>query len=107
MRTRAAVERGGPILVTVRLWVRLWTAPGGEAAFRRFEDAAFAAMARYGAAPEVEHGPGDGGPDEVRRFRVPSPGAFAGYRADPGMARLAPLRAEAVARTKVDVEPAD
>lgn len=91
----------GPILVTVRLWI----APGGREAFRRFEAAAFAAMARYGAsAPDVAAG-GDGA-DETHRIRFPSRAAFDAYRLDEGLTKLAPLRATAIARTEVTVAPA-
>lgn len=88
------------------LLVSLFIHPGQEAAFRRFEAAAAAIMARHGGRIErvIRPLPGVGGappPHEIHLISFPDARAFAAYRADAALAALAPLRAAAIARTEI------
>ena len=87
------------------LVVSLRVHPGREAEFERFESAAAAIMRRYGGAIErriaVDPGADAARPDEVHVVTFPDRAAFDRYRADPDLAPLAALRAEAIRDTVV------
>jgi hypothetical protein len=73
-------------------------------AFRRFETAAAAVMRGHGGAIERVIVEDDGAADTLREVHVvtfPSADAWSTYRADPALAALAALRAEAVVSTEL------
>ena len=87
------------------LVVSLHVHPGREAEFERFETAATAIMRRHGGAIErrvaLEPGEGADRPHEVHVVTFPDRAAFDRYRADPDLAPLAALRAQAIRDTVV------
>jgi antibiotic biosynthesis monooxygenase (ABM) superfamily enzyme len=94
---------GGQGLV---LLVELFVHPGREAEFRRFETEASRIMRRHGGRIDRvirPTGPAQGGdlPHEVHVVSFANPAGLDAYRADPELAALAPLRAAAIARTRV------
>jgi hypothetical protein len=72
-------------------------------AFRSFERAAAAVMAKYGGAIERAIVVDDGSAplQEIHVVSFPDEQAFAAYRADEGLGRLAPLRERSVIRTEI------
>ena len=101
---------GSPIVLVVSLYVR-----GGRVQeFRQFEARAAEIMRTHGGVIERVIRPeaaanGAEVPQEIHVVTFPSTDAFAGYRADPELVALAPLRELAIARTDViigrDAEP--
>jgi len=87
------------------LVVALHVHPGREAEFERFERAASAIMRRHGGAIErriaVDPGEDAARPHEVHVVTFPDRAAFDCYRADPDLAPLAALRAQAIRDTVV------
>src|SRR5258708_34312417 len=89
------------------LVVILTVRAGAAAAFRAYEQAAAAIMARHGGAidrvvvipPDADDA--GGLPREVHLVRFPSAQAPADYRNEPALAALAPDRAHAVASTEI------
>lgn len=78
---------------------------GREAEFERFETAAASIMRRHGGSIErriaVEPGGNGAQPAEVHLVTFPDRAAFDRYRADPDLAPLAALRADAIRETIV------
>jgi uncharacterized protein (DUF1330 family) len=90
------------------LLVELFVRPGRAAEFRRFETEAARVMRRHGGRIERVIRPtgparGDALPHEIHVVSFESAAGFDAYRADPELARLAPLRESAIARTSVTV----
>ncbi|MGE0161359.1 MAG: DUF1330 domain-containing protein [Gemmatimonadales bacterium] len=87
------------------LVVGLWTAPGRDDDFERFETAAFSIVARHGGSLArrlaLRDGPGSDAPDEMHIVTFPSRDAYESYRNDPDVASLAALRVRAVLRTVI------
>jgi len=90
------------------LVVSLFIHPGREVEFRQFETEAARVMKKYGG--QIAHvirptGSGQSGssPHEIHIVSFPSLESFEAYRGDPDLARLAPLRQAAIARTEVIV----
>ena len=87
------------------LVVMLHVNRGREAEFERFETAAAAILRRHGGAIErriaVEPAGETARPTEVHIVTFPDPAAFERYRADPDLAPLAALRADAIRETIV------
>jgi len=78
---------------------------GREAEFERFENTAASIMRRHGGAIErriaVEPDGETSRPAEVHIVTFPDRAAFDRYRADPALAALAALRADAIRETIV------
>jgi len=88
------------------LVVSLFIHPGRGAEFRQFETEAARVMKKYGGQitqvirPTVSGQP-DPSPHEIHIVSFPNLKSFEAYRGDPDLAKLAPLRQAAVARTEV------
>lgn len=86
----------------------LFIHPGREIEFRRFETEAARIMKKYGGHIERVIRPAVAGqpsssPHEVHVVSFPSLESFEAYRGDTDLAKLAPLRQAAIARTEVIV----
>lgn len=84
--------------------VDLWISPGGEAGFRRYEDAAFTIMRRHGAVIRDVRRPNGSTPDlpdEVHHIAFPDRASFDAYVADPELRAMSELRERSVARAQV------
>jgi uncharacterized protein (DUF1330 family) len=84
----------------------LFIHPGREVEFHQFETAAARIMKRYGARIEHVIRPlatmqPTSAPYEIHIVSFPSMKRFEAYRADSDLAKLAPLRQSAVARTEL------
>ena len=90
------------------LLVELFIHPGRAVEFRRFETEAARIMRRHGGRIDRVIRPtgraaGDPLPHEIHVVSFLSAAGFDGYRSDPELAALAPLRESAIARTEVTV----
>lgn len=86
----------------------LFIHPGHEAEFRQFETEAAHIMKKYGGRiervirPHASVPPGSS-PYQVHVVSFPSMAQFEAYRKDGDLAKLAPLRQSAIARTEIIV----
>lgn len=90
------------VIVTAKLWVK----DGRFAEFARFENKAFAIMARHGARVvriEQNHQATDDVPHEVHVLDFPDNERFEAYRSDPELQALAGEREACIAKTEVDL----
>ncbi len=90
------------LLIIAHLYIH----PGQEAAFHTFESQALARFRAHGGEVLAAFRPrpsaaGTPTPDEIHVLRIGSADAFAAYRADPALAALASLRAQAIAATEI------
>jgi hypothetical protein len=91
---------------TVVLVVSLFIHPGREIEFRQFETEAAHIMKKYEGKIErvirpTVSGQRNSAPHEIHIVSFPSMAQFDAYRGDTELARLAPLRQVALARTEV------
>jgi uncharacterized protein (DUF1330 family) len=89
----------------ITLVALLFTDPGREREFERFEARAAEIMARHGGRIErrisLDAGGDPSRPREVHVVTFPDAASFESYRGDPELAPLADLRASAIRRTVV------
>lgn len=90
------------------LLVQLFIHPGREVEFRRFETEAAQIMQRYGGRIErvirpISAAQGEELPHEIHLVSFPSMEQFESYRGDSDLAKLAPLRQSAIARTVITI----
>jgi len=90
------------IIVVVSLFIH----PGREVEFRQFETEAARIMQKYGGCIERVIRPTVSVPSEPRPYEIhfvsfPSMERFEAYRKDESLAKLAPLRQSAIARTAI------
>ncbi|MDD9941788.1 MAG: hypothetical protein OXU20_12160 [Myxococcales bacterium] len=89
-----------PVAVVALLRIR----PGRDPEFNAFESRAYEVAARYGGKLERRVAFTDGSDwSEAHVWSFPDLASFQGYRADPDLAALAALRAEAISDTTVMV----
>jgi len=86
----------------------LFIHPGQEVAFHAYESQALARLRAHGGEVLAAFRPrpnanGQPAPDEIHVLRMGSEEQFAAFRADPALAALADLRAQAIARTEIFV----
>ena len=92
----------------VILVASLFTHPGQEVEFRQFETEAARIMRKYGGCiecvirPRASVPPGST-PHEIHVVSFPSMEQFEAYRGDLELAKLAPLRQSAIARTEITI----
>lgn len=84
----------------------LYIHPGQAAAFRSYESQALACFRNHGGEVLVAFHPrpnagGKPTPDEIHVLRIGTEEQFAAFRADPVLAALADLRAQAIAYTEI------
>lgn len=91
----------------------LFVHPGREVEFRQFETEAARIMRKYGGCieqvirPYASEPPGSS-PHEIHVVSFPSLERFEAYRKDEDLAKCAPLRQSAIARTEIILgEPGD
>ena len=92
----------------LKIVVHLYAHEGAEALLRSYEATAADIMSRYGGHIEQVIVPDqavdkESSPSEIHIVTFPNQGAFALYRDDPDLLRIAPLREQAIARTEVFV----
>jgi uncharacterized protein (DUF1330 family) len=83
--------------------VSIWLKGNDVAGFESFERQAATIMAAHGGRVDsvVRCGGEGGAPFEVHLVSFPDAAAAGAYRADPRLAKLAPLRDRVIARTEV------
>jgi uncharacterized protein (DUF1330 family) len=91
-----------PVVLVLSLFIH----PGRELEFRQFETEAARIMRKYGGRVErvirpTVSGQLESSPHEVHIVSFPGLGQFEAYRGDTELAKLAPLRQAAIARTEV------
>ena len=84
----------------------LFIHPGQEVEFRQFETQAVRVMKKYGGRIEnvirpTASVPSGSSPHEIHIVSFPSMEQFEAYRGDAELAKLAPLRQSAIARTEI------